>query len=507
MSVALLVVVGFLTWALTGCVTIGKGRRTLIRHASTDAELLRIFPQLVTDKTDKMVALTPKASTDETKYSQYLSQKYGTRQGAATLSLVVRDRTKMPPFLPVDVKLPAKLVDLYADTKEQLSLERRLDIEQLLTARLYNVPDLLARTTLHHNDTQGRKVYYSYPRIQIDFSSSLALPALTERFSYLGIAVKLNDALPDGTSDPIRFVDFWPKDADIVEYTRGKMTQATQLAAKTGFGDGATRKTGSESVLGAETDQVKDSAASEATRTLTSELSYTMSEDYVHELTDAFERRTTGVFDGGSLFLAEFRSIKNKRIGGTYTFDLELELPAKIQVQSGGKVYESQPIAKEINADVYLVAVVRHVHKRGMIGVRARAPEPENDHTYEQVIVREQKNVRLWNWGNLPWVEQDTIVEDEFLVKVFTNRGEARFIVRDTGSNAVLGAGSGSEAVVRVAPDATNPIQARVEFLEVAVENASGEAAVFTAAPSDVFSIPANKSGSVNVVGEYKRMP
>ena len=72
MSVALLVVAGFLTWALTGCVTIGKGRRTLIRHASTDAELLRIFPQLVTDKTDKMVALTPKASTDETKYSQYL---------------------------------------------------------------------------------------------------------------------------------------------------------------------------------------------------------------------------------------------------------------------------------------------------------------------------------------------------------------------------------------------------------------------------------------------------
>jgi hypothetical protein len=481
---------------ISGCTTVGKGQSSLVRIKSNDNELLRLFPQYFTiNEEERLIPLTKEASTDYGKYTNFLRNRYGTSAVAPSfLGLTIRDRGKLPPFLPVDVKLPSKLYDLYTG-ESKASEKDRITLEKLIKARLYNVQDLIPRTTLHHNEG-ANEVFYYYPRLSLDFSSQLAAQNVADRFSYLGVALILEEQPHNKRGDALRFADFWPKDADIVEYTRGTLTQSAQLIAKGSVSESSEIKSGAESTQ----EGGKSTTSNTASSGRNAELSYTFTETYANELKDAFEQRTTGIYDDGKIFLAEFRSIKNKRIGGTYNFDLMLEMPSELD--STHKT--SEPISDSITAKAYLVAVVRHVYERGTTGILTRVLEPDNDKVYEQVVVEQIDPFIIWRYNEIPYEGEQISETNQFELKVITNRDDARFVVRDlSNANQVIGSGQGKESNISLPVDDSRDIKARVEFLDVIAATADRGFVTMKPRSNIDFVIPKKQHGASQVVGEY----
>ena len=494
-SILIVLALGFLIIYLTGCSTVGKGQSSLIRAKTDDFDLLHLFPQYVTsNKEERLVALTKNASTDYGEYINFLRNRYGSSAvDLSILAITIRDRGKLPPFLPVDVQLPSKLYDLYTSAGKT-SAQERMKLERLLKARLYNVPDLIPRTTVHHFEG-ANEIFYYYPRLSLDFSSQLPAQNVADRFSYLAVALILKEQPSNERGDALRFADFWPKDADIVEYTRGSLTQEAQLSAK------GTAGASSEVVSGTEKTQAdsKSTLSDTAKASTGAELSYMFNETYVNELKDAFERRKTGIFENGRTFLAEFRSIKNKRIGGTYNFDLMLEVPSKLDQNK----QTSEPIMETIVAKAYMIAVIRHVHTSGMTGIYNRVPEPDNDEVYEQVVVEEVDPLVIWRYNDKSYDSSALEKNIEFKLKVITNINDARFVVRDIDNNKVIGAGKGTEATITLPVEESRDIHARVEFLDMIIPSV-GEGHITLKSQAEVdFTIPRNQDGFLQIVGEY----
>lgn len=218
---------------------------------------------------------------------------------------------------------------------------------------------------------------------------------------------------------------------------------------------------------------------------------------------DAFERRTAGIFENGTEFRAEFRSIKNYRIGGTYTFDLMLEVPSVVSDKQKRHVYESEPVVETVIADVYMVGVVRHVYVRGMTGLRTRVPEPENDKVYNQVVTNTLSDVTLWKWNRLPWIDRASIVSDEHVVKVYTNRDDARFVVRNMQTKEVLASGNGTYASLSIPAPDEQDIQAQVEYLSLVAIQEDGKIVTLVASPGEPFTIKHDTPGSHSELANY----
>lgn len=504
-----LITLGCLLALVASCTAVGTGDHTLVRGEAEKHDLNQlntVFGHLLVESgsslQERMVPLTPSASLDDKTYSTYMATKFGNPDFvAATLNATVRNRNTVPPFLPIDLSelLTGKIANIALDGN--ISNEDKIARQNFLEARLLNVPDLKRTTTLHHRQA-GRKVYYYYPRISIEFSSSLLTVSAPDRFSFLGLAIKLKSAKKADNGDVVRFIDFAPKAPDIAEYTRGKITQQNQVTAKATAG--LSRSLGEEKVA-----PIPDVDGGTTKETLSrginlgADLAFTRSETYVNELKDAIEARTLGIMQEGNLFLAEFRSIKNKRIGGTYTFDLMLQVPSFIQDETD-PYYSSKPIETEIVGDIYLIAVVRHVYDRGFTGVQTRVPEPENDDTFQQVVYRPLHNIDLWRHSDSDWIGKDLLKKTSFTVTVYTNRDDARFIVRDVTSNKILGFGSGTKHTIKITPDSQKDITAFVEFLNIVVTNAKQKATTLTAGPGSNFVIKHGKSGTQSEIGNYE---
>jgi hypothetical protein len=229
-----LVAVVFMFWA--GCTTVGKGTRIVVKAPYHDG-LAKYYPNLIassppTDLRDRMVAIPSKTDVNPDVFRTFMRKRYGTDEfEAAELSATIRDRSTMPPFLPIDSSkvLLEKIATIYTGD-EKLSEEEKHRKKLLLKSSLLNVPDLTPTTTLHHREC-GRDVYFYYPRVQIDFSSRLLTNSQLDRFDFLGMVVKIKNDETHGEYS-VRFVDFSPKDADFVEFTRGQFTQQSQLQAK-----------------------------------------------------------------------------------------------------------------------------------------------------------------------------------------------------------------------------------------------------------------------------------
>jgi hypothetical protein len=440
-------------WA--GCTTVGKGTRIVVK-APHHVGLAEYYPNLIassstTDLRDRMVAIPSKTDVNPDVFRTFIWKRYGTEEfEAAELSATIRDRSAMPPFLPVDSSkvLLEKIATIYTGD-EKLPEEK----EHLLRSRLLNVPDLIPTTTLHHKE-DGRDVYFYYPRVQIDFSSRLLTNSQLDRFDFLGMVVKIKNDETHGEYS-VRFVDFSPKDADFVEFTRGQFTQQSQLQAKGtgGLAPSVSQET-TTPISGIGNSTVNKVSA--RTTTLDGELSYTLTEGYVSELKDAIEKRTTSILNNGELFVSEFRAIREKRIGGTYTFDLMLEVPAEIKKEKTPHTYSSQPITKQIKVDIYIVGVVRHVYKRGMKGLFIKGPESENDNVYETVVGKVLEDRVLWTFQGHTWVQQDSIKSPQVKITVTTNRDDANFILKDSDGK-LLGQGSGKNATIVVENPSKTP--------------------------------------------------
>jgi hypothetical protein len=519
-----LVVVVFMFWA--GCTIVGKGTRTVIKQPCCDT-LSKYYPNLVAssrtpdDLRDRMVAIPANTDVNPDAFRTFMRERYGTDEfKAAELSATIRDRNTMPPFLPVDAvsKILNDKIAVIVGNEKLSQMEKEQQGESLRDL-LLNLPDLTPTTALHHKKEQEKKeqerkqsthktkkilreVNFYYPRVQIDFSSRLLTNSSLDRFEFLGMIVKIKnnkthrEYFKDGTHRDysVRFVDFSPKDADIVEFTRGQFTQSAQLQAK---GTGALEPAGSQPKLGGE-------------------LSYTQMEGYASELKDALEKRTTSILNNGELFVSEFRAIREKRIGGTYNFDLMLEIPATIEEgQDESGPYTSKPIITQINVDIYLVGVVRHVYKRGMKGFFSRVPESENDNVYETVVQEVLENKVLWAFQGEPWDgKDDTDKPPQITVMVVTNRDDARFILRDE-EGTVRGQGSGKEAKIIVdnksvdnksvdntqkkAPDR----KWKLTFLPIVSQANNGRILKLKAPPGEIYSIQPGQPQTFTAVGKY----
>ena len=508
------------------CTMVGKGTRTVIKERTKNDFILDRYPHLLTQLNSKSTVYyvdsegmpgppsRPRSRLDA--FRSYMEAKYGNSDfKAAHLTFSVRDRDKIPAFLPTDaVALAAKNVPEIVTGDSKLTVKQRIGLQELLKARLLNVPDLPRTTTRHHTDEDGRDTYYYYPRIEIDFSAKLLSATNLDRFSFLGLVIALKSGGVEecdcstarqatGASRP-RFINFSPKAADFAEFTRGQFTQNSQIQARATYGStqGSTVTTTSP---GGET---IPSTVAELARNLSlgGDGSYTYSEGVVRELKDAIQRRATGLDKQGQIFFAEYRSINAIRIGGTYNFDLMLEVPAQGQDIAATSYYKSRPVAKEIRADIYLVGVIRHVYERGEVGLFLRYPETENDHVYEQVVLKAYKNEPIWEFNGVPWIGE----HNTFTLNVVSNHEEARFVVKresadkDTcqTSSEVIGDGSGSKTKVML-PIEEDPYHACVEFLPVVDTSAKSDAVVLKARASPrTFSVPKD-GGEETVVGAY----
>jgi hypothetical protein len=242
-------------------------------------------------------------------------------------------------------------------------------------------------------------------------------------------------------------------------------------------------------------------------------LSYTQAEGYISELKDALEKRTTSILNDGELFVSEFRAIREKRIGGTYNFDLMLEIPATIEKDQNKRgSYTSQPITTQINVDIYLVGVVRHVYKRGMKGIITRVPESENDNVYETVVREVLENKVLWIFQGDPWSGEDPDNPDkspQITVTVATNRDDARLILRDE-KGTVLGQGGGKEAKIIVdapkeAPDSAVSAERKwkLTFLPIVSQANNGRILKLKAPSGEIYSIKPGEPQTFTAVGKY----
>ena len=408
------------------------------------------------------------------------------------LKAAVRDRTTVPSFMPVDFGKHLAALLLANNDLELAERQRRFTI-------LVNQPDLYNSTTQHVR-VRGIPAYRFFPRVSLDFSSSIASASPLDRVSFLLIIVRLRttceacaprEAADDG-GEGVRFLDFSPKESDFVDFTRGQFTQALQAAV-------AANATVVDTV-GATTNDEAGSGTANRQNTVGLAPSVTLSESYVSALTDAIERRSAGLLDDQT-FYAAFRSLREIRIGGTYNFDLMLLVPSREGAGSSSARSVWEPVTKEVRADIYMMGVVRHVYSRGMTGIRVRVPESENDDVYEQVVVESVRDAVLWRHNEEPWIGTTAVQQATCRVDVFTNRADALFLAED-GNGSVVAAGGGTRTSLEV------PVQvdaeectAVVRFLPI-VEALPSGVAVTLEAPSVDLTIDAE--GARSAVGIYQ---
>lgn len=501
------VVLGFvLLSVLTGCTTVGTGHRTVVRAACSDLsqvseqqrlcdELAQRYPHLiassqVTNGEGRVLRIDPEGSplAPSTKYTGtakqpsyaqfegFLENKYGSKSfRPVELSFSARDRGVTPPFLTIDPRPAwlAGLTTLFLSTDKDLSTDRRIELGDLLEAQLRNVADLEATTAPHHTAICGDgcfdgcraqceavlrtsllplaavpcsaqclaagRVYYYYPRASVDFSSSFLSTTAADRLSYMAVLVRLREqTAAAGSHDKVRFIDFRPKDADIIEFSRGDLTQGLTLTAGANVG-----ATGGESITVAEAPRTRvDTAGTSSGATA----GITLSETLASKLADSIEKKTTGILEDGRTFFADFRSLRQIRVAGAYNFDLMLEVPSNpSRPFMGQKRIESIPVQESIEADVYLLGVVRHVHDRGRIGLAKRVPESENDHVFEQVVLRVLPKQILWVASGDRYFDEIVTEDPVCKLQVLTNREEAGFVVKN-GNGQILANGTGRKA-------------------------------------------------------------
>lgn len=500
------------------CTAVGTGDHVLVKSHADQADITKLggaFSHLLIDlttSTNRFVALTTGATVSSDAYVKYMTDRFGVSNfQAATLNAIVRDRNSTPTFSPIDLTplLTSKIADLMLKT--DLTTEKKIELEALLKARLLNQPDLARTTTLHHRVARGHpnekvKVYYYYPRVNIEFSSSLLSAASVDRFSYLGMAVRIRGSQETNENgDRVRFINFSPKAPDVAEYTRGKHTQGVDITAKASGGGNLSFE---------DVDVIPDpnQEGKSTTKTIGQELNFsgdlefTGSEQYVNELKDSIEARTAGIFQQGKMFLVELRSIKNRRIGGTYSFDLLLEIPSNlVRSRNKPKKLANVPIMNGIvDADIYLVGIIRHVHDRGLTGALNRVPEPENDDTFHQVVYQKIDNVRLWESINEPFLSIDPKWTDHvFTVNVITGQKEAYFVVKNASNNDILGSGKGAQSKIRIKPGAQT-IRAYVEFLNITQPVDRFGVEDITSNTSPDFFINPNTSGKITIRSTYR---
>ncbi len=495
----------------SGCVATGTGSRTMFRATTADSHALQLLPHLLvppeTTAENRILLLGPGGEVAwptesrlrwfKRAFDSHLFAKYGTTTPeTARLSIEVRDFGTIPAMSSaLQAAAMGEVAKIMMDGT--LDVSQKLEKRDLLLAQMINSPQAFEMKTRNHITSEGREVYYYYPHVELDFSSGLLSPSVLDRFSELVLVVDLPESI---FSRGVRFVNFAPKGADIVEYTRGTFKQESQAQAKATYG--LARSAKSTTKDGDNTSEVS------ASPSFGGEISYTHSEAFERDLKDAIERRSASILNDGKTFVATFRSMREVRIAGTYTFELLLEVPSIVE-SAGGNLYESVPVTREITPHIVLAGVVRHLYQRGYTGFFQQVPEAENDNVFEQVVVRPILNRKLWSFNNESAIGRDVLQSGTSVtVNIVSNTDDARFVLRDAGGR-ILGNGAGKTGKIDVATEnLQTPLNVELRFLDVPRISQDGSTVTLRVVqqPPNV-SLTPRQTGSVDFVGSYQAQP
>lgn len=499
-----------------GCTAVGNGGRTVIQAKTDDRTLASRFPFLLTpsasgiDRTQiiersELSALPPTSTTSRevefNKFRSYMRAKYGDENFAgAMLDVTFRDLGRVPVFDPqVNTFLRQEIIKIQND-KELKPEERNARIQEL-RAVVLNAPAAANSTTFNRISGKGEEIFYYYARLQIDFTADLLSNSTLDRFSQLIMFIELPE---EAHAKNVRFLDFAPKPSDIVDYTRGQLKQSAQLQAKATAG----RTAGSNKT----TESGDSSKTSESGLSLGADVSFTATEEYTRQLQDALEKRTAGIMANGRALLVQFRSVRHLRIGGTYSFDVMLEIPSTVQQLPGtnGKFYALDPVVNVIKPKIALIGVVRHVYDRGKTGFFNIVPEIENDDVYEQVVLKSISDEELWSFNGEPWIRPYEFEPAKmFTVHVVTNHELASFVVTDitdAREPKIINRGKGEDVKLKIeTDDLQNNMLVQIDFFPIVHFVDKGAVSIVNPSlTTSKFHIDANSAGTKSFVVKYQ---
>jgi hypothetical protein len=476
-TIVTVVVLLILVCALSACTVLGTGHNTLVlakEPAPPGIYKGKEFEYLIAKGSKRFIGLQGKNPHEPEDWEKFEKERLGGAGAkAASIDINVRDQSNTPTleFFNIVTANAADIVKTLIDPKG--SQDQKDKLIRKVRYSYSTMPEVDLSLVSHGIDEKGHEVYYYFPRITIDLTSTLNTAETLDRFDYLAAAIRI----PDGTC--AKFINFSPKAADLFEFTLGQLKQTA--AAK------ASASTSNKVTTNATTGNNSTGAPGMGT-SIGGELGYggsvdfTLTDELTRDIKSSLEARSAGIMQKGKLFLVELRSNEQRRISGTYSFNVMLEVPstaqsgtsvdktskdqtltasqpnekcitAEVHVASKDETSEdgiltwttSQPNVKRIKAEVRLVGIVRHVVKPGKTVSFVRVPEPLNDETFRQVVLYDKK-VLLWQFPEPPAGKTNPNLI------VYSNIDEARFIVFDETNGKKLADGTGREAHLSIPP-------------------------------------------------------
>lgn len=382
--------------ALTACTTLGTGRSTLVLADPPATAVYggTEFSHLIARPGRKFVGLQGRKARTEAEWTAFRDERLGGQAAsAATIDVNVRDQTNTPPLelFNVETVTAADVAKVLTDHTLTPAQKDALLIQ--LRDNFRGMPETYSRLVSHGADQNGNLVYFYFPQVTIDLTGTLNTAETLDRFDFIAAAIRIPDDV-DAT-----FINFSPKAADLFDFTLGQLKQTAAAMASANAGTKAT--TGS-------TTANKPAGGPETGTSVGGELSYggsvglTLTDELTRDMKSSLEARSAGIMLNGKLFLVELRSNEQRRIAGTYSYNVMLQVPSTGSRETKGPTttWTSTPNVARIDATVRVVGIVRHVVRPGKTGTFRRVPEPLNDETYRQVVLREQP-VTLWRFTNI----------------------------------------------------------------------------------------------------------
>jgi hypothetical protein len=425
------------TLSLAACTVLGTGRSTLVLAEPTPSSPYTgtDFDHLIAGNGRKLVGMQGRSAASEAAWEAFRQSRFGsTTATAARIDINVRDQTNTPSldFFNIETVTAADVAKILTD--HSLGAEQKDALLTQLRDNFRGMPESYSRLVSHGTDTNGGLIYYYFPQVTIDLTGTLNTAETLDRFDFIAAAIRIP------ADNKIRFINFSPKAADLFDFTLGQFKESASATASATAG----RKTSDTSSATAKpTGGPETTTGTSGGLDLGGALSFSLSDELTRDLKSSLEARSAGILDGGKLFLVELRSNDMKRIAGTYTFNVMLEVPSTVSKTVNGPqtIWSSDPVETSVNAEVRVVGIVRHVVRPGKTGTFKRVPEPLNDETFREVVLHDG-TAPLWTFTNVPTAQ----IANDVNLTIYTNDSGASFTVYDEKTGAVLGHGTGSEA-------------------------------------------------------------
>lgn len=485
--------------AIAGCSTVGNGRSTLVLGRVSEPSVYKghEFSAILTNcKETQLRAMGGSEVLEETTWTDLVKERFpldkNQRSGpqVAAVSLSLRDRTRTPVFASfnLDIAQRNEIIGVLLNDKIEAADKRKL----IAAARnnFETLPEVPERVVFDRyipaedNTNAGAPEWRYFVELEVDLTGTLETADPLMQFSYLGAALRV----PDGVQ--AKFINFSPKAADLYEIAIGQLKASGTITANAKQGGSIGRDI---TVVDKSKGDVETTQKSTSGGTSELGLALQLNEEFTREIKAGLDVRSAGIHEDGRVFLIELRGTDLQRIAGTYTYEVMMEIESEPQQSGDSKIYYSQPKVRQVQLETRSVGVVRHVVKRGKVGVLNRIPEPMNDDTFHQVIVSDGTTT-AWRFREMP--RGDRVMAEQELdnLVVRTAHADAAFLVRDRQTKDVKGFGAGKQATFRFDPGT----RLTVEFLPIVI---TGPVVVELAAKVEQVDIPAK--GASTVVARY----